>query len=179
MPPSPRGGSVPARRGAPLRVAVAVIVLLVALSAVAYYWPTLSGVRRVNPTARGKVLTHVGRLTTALEARDIGLAAACLDTHETKLHESAGKLTGVQPRAFDPRPGPVLSPDKLVPTEPLDQASVEFEPGAAPPRVLVTCDVPDNKKVVFVVYPAAGGWVVHDLIHLDRSAQRGREWALP
>lgn len=169
----------PRRRGPSLgAVAILVVGVLVVVGAM-YYAPEITGVAKLRPWAKGSLVKHVESFVAGLQASDLTAVGVCVDPHVFLLHEDQeGRLTHLQPKAFDPRPGPVIPVGDLVPEEPVSQAEYEFEPAATVPRVVVTYPAPSNRKVVLVVQPTEHGWVIRDLMLVGREDQRGREYAV-
>lgn len=168
------------RRRGPSLASVAVLVIAVAATAAAmYYWPTIDGMRALRPWAKGSLQRQLDGLVTGLREGDAEAVRACLDLEEIKTFEENGKLTSIQAKAFDPRPGPVLPAGDYIPTCPVAEGEYVYEPGASPPRVIATLPAPHERKLVLVLYPReSGDWVIRNMLLPHRTAQRGREYAL-
>jgi hypothetical protein len=177
--PSAAGRRTERRRGFSLASVAVLVVALGATLAVMYYWPQIDGMRTLRPWAKGSLRKHLDTLVAGLREGDAEAVRGCLDPKEIRLVESDGKLTSVQVKAFDPRPGPVLPREDYIPTSPVSEAEYVFEPAASPPRVIVTLPAPKEKKLVLVVHPrTGGGWVISNMLLPEKTAQRGREYAL-
>lgn len=166
-------------RGPSLGFAVVLVVGIGGVLAAMYYWPEVSGALKLQPWARGAVVAHLESFAAGLEAGDAAVVGACIDQRGMLLHQGEdGRLTAVQPKAFDPRPGPVIPIQDLLPEGSLSDAEFDYEPGAAVPRLVVTYSTPGDRKLVLVMHPEDSGWIISDMILVGWSEQRGREYAV-
>jgi hypothetical protein len=174
--PKPSETAPKARRGVSLGFVVVLVVGLVLVGVVGMYSGEIGAWWKLKPWTHKPVDSVITELVAAMQARNARAAEAVLDTKAIGVVEEGGALKALQAYRGSGGPGPSMPVDKLVPTEPIERGNHYYKYLPERPRAAVDVAGPDNTRLVFIVRPEGGKWMVESAAWLPADAKIGVYW---